>query len=109
MLYVVGLMGKQDLTQLSTAELFAELQERLESAQEELSLIQTRSEAVSIQKAGQLIRKKRLQHDANQQELADMSEVSYSTISKIEANNPKVLLENILKVAGVLGLEIWIS
>lgn len=63
----------------------------------------------SIEQMGVLIRHQRKKQRLTLQELSDLSDVAYSTLSKIENGDTAVQLRSLSNVLDSLGLKLWIG
>ena len=63
----------------------------------------------SIGQLGTLIREQRKKQRMTLQELSDLSDVAYSTLSKIENGDTAIQLRSLNRVLGALGLKLWIG
>ncbi|MEO1246530.1 MAG: helix-turn-helix domain-containing protein [Pseudomonadota bacterium] len=62
-----------------------------------------------IDRLGVLIREHRKQQRLTLQELSDLSDVAYSTLSKLENGDTAVHLRSLNRVLDALGLKLWIA
>jgi transcriptional regulator with XRE-family HTH domain len=59
---------------------------------------------------GELVRRERTSQELTQQELCELSGVSYSTLSKLErGKNPAVRLDVLEKLLDALGMKLWVG
>ena len=63
----------------------------------------------SIEQMGVLIRDQRKKQRLTLQELSDLSDVAYSTLSKIENGDTAIQLRSLNNVLDSLGLKLWIG
>ncbi len=63
----------------------------------------------SIDQMGVLIREQRKKQRLTLQQLADLSDVAYSTLSKVEKGDTAVRLQSLNNVLDALGLKLWIA
>ncbi len=63
----------------------------------------------SIEQMGGLIRDQRKKQRLTLQELSDLSDVAYSTLSKIENGDTAIQLRSLSNVLDSLGLKLWIG
>ena len=63
----------------------------------------------SIEQMGALIRDQRKKQRLTLQELSDLSDVAYSTLSKIENGETAIQLRSLNNVLDSLGLQLWIG
>lgn len=63
----------------------------------------------SIEQMGVLIRHQRKNQRLTLQELSDLSDVAYSTLSKIENGDTAIQLRSLNNVLDSLGLKLWIG
>lgn len=72
--------------------------------------VQARTQAgAPLSEVGEVVRKARKEQGLTQQELADLSETSYSTVSKLERGSLTIGLDALGKITGVLGLSLWVG
>ncbi len=86
-----------------------ELIENEYTAQLKLNKLKSKEEMHLISELGVLIKKSRKQQKMTIEELSDLSEVSYSTISRIEKGSVNVQFANVLSLAEALGIKLWIA
>lgn len=63
----------------------------------------------STEQLGILIREQRKKQRMTLQELSDLSDVAYSTLSKLENGDTAVQLRSLNRVLDALGLKLWIG
>ena len=63
----------------------------------------------SIDHLGDVIREQRKNQRMTLQELSDLSDVAYSTLSKLENGSTAVQLRSLNRVLDALGLKLWIA
>ena len=63
----------------------------------------------SIDQLGAILREQRKSQRMTLQELSDLSDVAYSTLSKLESGNTAVQLRSLNRVLDALGLKLWIA
>ena len=63
----------------------------------------------SIDELGAILREQRKNQRMTLQELSDLSDVAYSTLSKLEHGNTAVQLRSLNRVLDALGLKLWIA
>ncbi len=66
-------------------------------------------DAAEINQIGNVIRTSRKSQGLTRKKLCDLSGVSYSTLNKIETGSLSVRLDIVTRVAGSLGLKLWIG
>jgi len=67
-----------------------------------------RSEPVSVEGLGRLVKTARKEQKLNQDELADLAGISKGTLKRIEADNQNVMMRHVINVLQTLGMTLWI-
>lgn len=58
---------------------------------------------------GEILKKRRKQLNITQKQLADLTDLSFNGISRVESGNNEIKISTLLKLAKFLGLEIIIE
>ncbi|WP_415912330.1 helix-turn-helix transcriptional regulator [Neptuniibacter sp. QD37_11] len=89
--------------------LLLEVQKRFDQQEAELALLRRQETLVPIDQLGQAIIKARNAQKLSQEDLEDLSEVSRTTIIKLEKNDLNVSFSTMQKVLKALGLKLWVG
>ena len=95
-------MGKFDA-------LLEEIRDEYQEARKQVSLSDTASGLSPTENIGALIRRQRKRQGLTLVALCDLSEVSYTTLVKLEKGNPSVRLDILNRVLNTLGLKLWVG
>ena len=93
-----------------------DIDKQLEDIRKQFYSINTRlnqaeklKEAVGINHIGEIVRDSRKKQKLTRHALCELSGVSYSTLSKLEAGSVSVRMDIVIKIAETLGLGLWIG
>ena len=89
--------------------LLAEISNKYQQAKRQASLAETASHLAPADTVGVLIRQQRKQQGLTLTELCNLSEVSYTTLVKLEKGNPSARLDILNRVLSALGLKLWVG
>lgn len=90
-------------------ELLELLRVEIQEAQRKASLADAALDLVPIEDVSSAVRRKRKEQGLTLHDLCDLSDVSYTTLSKIEKGNPSVRLDLLNRVVKSLGMKIWVG
>ena len=90
-------------------DLLAKIREKYEGAKKQASLAETASSLTPTDDMGIIIRKERKRQGLTLNNLCDLSDVSYSTLVKLEKGNPSARLDIVNRVLNALGLKLWVG
>jgi DNA-binding XRE family transcriptional regulator len=86
-----------------------EIRKEYLEAKKQASLADTAAGLTPTEDIGVLIRQHRKNQGLTLVALCDLSEVSYTTLVKLEKGNPSVRLDILKKVINTLGLKLWVG
>ena len=89
--------------------LLEEIRHEYQVAKRQASLADMASGLAPAENIGVLIREQRKKQDLTLVELCDLSEVSYTTLVKLEKGNPSTRLDILNRVLNALGLKLWVG
>lgn len=89
--------------------LLEEIRDEYEKAKRQASLAETASYLAPAENVGVLIREQRKKQGLTLTELCDLSEVSYTTLVKLEKGSPSTRLDILNRVLSALGLKLWVG
>ena len=90
-------------------QLIDDIRQEFLEAKKQASLAGTIADLSPVEEIGQLIREKRKAQNLTLNDLCDLSDVAYATLSKLESGNPSVRLDSLQKVLKALGLKLWVG
>lgn len=102
---------EKELAAATTESLLNELAGRLAHAQRIESMQALVARLKPIDEANAVIRNARTQQNVGMESLAELSEVSYSVLSKLESKqgHDSIQLDKLQKVLNTLGLKLYIG
>ena len=89
--------------------LLEEIRNEYQVAKRQASLAEMAPSLVPAENIGGLIREQRKQQGLTLAGLCDLSEVSYTTLVKLEKGNPSTRLDILNRVLNALGLKLWVG
>jgi len=89
--------------------LLEEIRNEYQVAKRQASLAEMAPGLAPAENIGGLIRKQRKKQGLTLVELCDLSEVSYTTLVKLEKGNPSTRLDILNRVLNALGLKLWVG
>ena len=89
--------------------LIEEIRNEYQIAKRQASLAEMAPNLAPMENIGGLIREQRKAQGLTLTELCDLSEVSYTTLIKLEKGNPSARLDILNKVLNALGLKLWVG
>lgn len=90
-------------------KLLEEIRNEYQVAKRQASLADMAPSLAPVENMGVLIREQRKKQDLTLNELCDLSEVSYTTLVKLEKGNPSARLDILNRVLNALGLKLWVG
>jgi DNA-binding XRE family transcriptional regulator len=85
------------------------IRDEYQQAKRQASLADTASNLTPAKDIGTLIRQQRKQQGLTLVGLCELSEVSYTTLVKLEKGNPSARLDILNRVLNALGLKLWVG
>jgi len=104
-IYIILNMNKSSIFDSLLEKVRVEYQE----AKKHGSLADTASTLTPAENLGSVIRQQRKKQRLTLNDLCDLSEVSYTTLTRLEKGNPSVRLDILNKVLNSLGLKLWVG
>ncbi len=89
--------------------LLEEIRVEYQEAKKHASLADTASTLTPAENLGAVIREQRKKQGLTLYNLCDLSEVSYTTLTRLEKGNPSVRLDILNRVLNSLGLKLWVG
>ena len=93
----------------NTIELLDEIRNRIIDSQKEMSLANQSTNFSIIEDVGERIRSERKKQNLTMNELCELSEVAYATLSKIEKGDVGISLTSLQSILYALGLKLWVG
>ena len=90
-------------------DLLEKIRNEYHEAKKQASLTDTAARLHPTEDIAALIRQQRKKQGLTLVALCDLSEVSYTTLVKLEKGNPSVRLDILKKVLNTLGLKLWVG
>ena len=90
-------------------KLLARIREKYQEAEKQASLAEMVPNLMPVDNVGALIRLERKKQKLTLHDLCSLSDVSYSTLSKLEKGNPSARLNVLNRVLNALGLKLWVG
>jgi DNA-binding XRE family transcriptional regulator len=98
------------MKKLSTFDsLLEEIRDEYQEAKKQASLADTASTLAPAEEIGTVVRQQRKKQGLTLHDLCDLSDVSYTTLTRLEKGNPSVRLDILGRVLNSLGLKLWIG
>ena len=89
--------------------LLEEVRNEYQVAKRQASLAEMAPNLAPAENIGGLIRAQRKKQGLTLVELCDLSEVSYTTLVKLEKGSPSTRLDILNRVLNALGLKLWVG